>query len=242
MASSTLKERLAASRIKFKKQLSSRNTRIGLALHLGTPLRDLRRAGVVSTTQSRQSLEYYRKKAADPSFHSAEWGGARRKKFSDSTVTLISVIIWHFLHVHPMATFYEVLQAVRCEGIDCRKSYLRDLFRQWKWSWKQPVVQQLVSFPSFSALSPSSPSISHQILDLNYCTHDLKLPLHLPTLYLPLSASDFNLSHCKTQFHPLSHTHSLPLHFLHLSLYLNNCETPSHTRSTTLPSTPTFFI
>ena len=154
---SSLKERLSASRIRFKKQLSNRNTRIGLALHRGTPLRDLRKSGVVSATQSRQSLRYHKIKAADASFHCGEWGGVRRAKFSDSTITLMSIIIWNFLDLHPLANFYEVLQAIRLQGIDCRRSYLRNLFRQWKFSWKKPVVQQLVSFIP-SLLWPTLPT------------------------------------------------------------------------------------
>ena len=72
-------------------------------------------------------------------------GGSRRAKFSDYTITLISMIIWEFLHVHPLATLSETLVAIRAEGIDCRSSYLSNLFKKWGWSWKQPVVQQMVS-------------------------------------------------------------------------------------------------
>ena len=152
--SPNLRQQLAVKRrVKFKGQVQHRNLRIGVALDRGTPMRKLRQSGVIRSDESRQKFNYWKRKAEDPSFHSGDWGGARSFKFSDEIVTTISIIIWNFVHTHPMANFNEILIAIRMEGIDCRASYLRSLFKKWNWSWKMPVVQQLVSFVGVFCLS-----------------------------------------------------------------------------------------
>lgn len=130
--------------------------RLGPALAVAKDVRELRRLRL--TKAPRSTLFYWKKKHLDPSFHPLTWGGSRRHKFTEETIVLISWIIWSLILINPLVRIHEMLLALRGKPwfLDVRRGWLLALFKSWKWSWKRPIFQNIVSLNQFYTHSQCS--------------------------------------------------------------------------------------
>ena len=96
--------------------------------------------------ESRQLVHYYRKIARNPQLHSLGWGGTRYQKFSFVTQVEISLVVWHLMCRNPTYRGITYLQILRGAPFffPVSRCMLFRLFRSWRFSFKRPVVQQLV--------------------------------------------------------------------------------------------------
>lgn len=105
---------------------------------------------------SARSVEYWQQKLLDPEFHSNSHGGVRYVSSVDNYVikhrnakfTLfehqkIRALLWLLVKNNPTQKIAEYVQEIRMRGYDCKREFIRCIFRSWKWSWKRPSFQQL---------------------------------------------------------------------------------------------------
>ncbi len=115
---------------------------IGPTLASVSSIREIRRLSL--SDKHRNTLLYHKKKFLDPSFHPDSWGGRRVWKFSLEQVAAISMIIWSRIIDEPTSTARDLLSVLHCAGYDVKRTWLLNLFKTWKWSWKRPVRQNIV--------------------------------------------------------------------------------------------------
>ena len=98
------------------------------------------------TDRPRQTLQYWRRKESDPSFHPRSWGGSRSRAFNPETMGMISVLIWQHVAHRPCTSLAEIKKMLLDSPwrLEVSSSWIQRLFSSWKWSWKRPVQQNLV--------------------------------------------------------------------------------------------------
>jgi hypothetical protein len=99
------------------------------------------------TKASRSTIWYWRRRELDPTFHNGGWGGHRWQKFPNEVVAAISMLIWAILSINPTTKVWEYVKLLNTPpfSFGVTRSWILALFRSWKWTWKRPVLQQLVS-------------------------------------------------------------------------------------------------
>ena len=98
------------------------------------------------TKASCRTRWYWRRREIDPGFHSGGWGGHRWQKYPSSMVAAISMLIWAVLSVNPTTKVMEYVRFLNSPpySFGVTRSWILALFRSWRWTWKRPVLQQLV--------------------------------------------------------------------------------------------------
>ncbi len=127
-----------------------RNPKFTVHRHLGEAVsvagtRFLRKIG--ATRASRQVLFYWKKKYVDDTFHSLGWGGLRVLKYPMATFAVISLLVWSILVARPCSAIADYLRILNGPPhfLDVKRTWLVRLFASWRWSWKKPVIEQVVS-------------------------------------------------------------------------------------------------
>lgn len=90
-----------------------------------------------------RSVLYWRRKVADPTFHSNKWGGARNWRFTGEERKQLLHLIWFFCKKKPLCNLPEIKDFLATAGFDVRISFIRQIFKRWRWSWKKPSVFQV---------------------------------------------------------------------------------------------------
>jgi transposase len=87
-------------------------------------------------------VEYWSRKASNPTFRDAPWGGNRSADGGLSSL-VARELIWELLQTNNQPTLRELSEHLREAGVHYQRSSVSVLLKKWRWSFKIPTVEQI---------------------------------------------------------------------------------------------------